>query len=357
MRALNEIISQFPDIESSSFKKPGERSFNVILFLVIIFSFTSQYTFCQNTKEELNSTFTWFRNNPPKSDGSNFQSRREKTTLLDKYGWQLSNDTWTLYRSCWPGDPAKLSDLENSNPILGYLRQTVDKSVDEIKNTRITQGVIIWKLYNMGYVIKTKDACFAIDLVQPDSKRLVEILDFAIVSHAHADHFDKDFVKAMVERGKTVYSPFYEQGTVIKSTGEFNFKEVSLRFTMNMQGNIPVIVSQINCGPSAKNYTIYDIADARELATLNPTRHVNLFILHIANGLDIFDAVDQVKPDATIYDHIMEFGHPIGKYRWSYDFTYNKIERQNHASSYVLTWGEKLEIGVTPRTYSDMKNE
>ena len=89
----------------------------------------------------------------------------------------------------------------------------------------------------MGYVIKTKDACFAIDLVQPDSKRLVEILDFAIVSHAHADHFDKDFVKAMVERGKTVYSPFYEQGTVIKSTGEFNFKEVSLRFTMNMQGN------------------------------------------------------------------------------------------------------------------------
>ena len=108
MRALNEIISQFPDIESSSFKKPGERSFNVILFLVNIFSFTSQYTFCQNTKEELNSTFTWFRNNPPKSDGSNFQSRREKTTLLDKYGWQLSNDTWTLYRFLLAGRSGKV---------------------------------------------------------------------------------------------------------------------------------------------------------------------------------------------------------------------------------------------------------
>ena len=115
---------------------------------------------------------------------------------------------------------------------------------------------------------------------------------------------------------------------------------------MNDQGGVPVIVSQIDCGPAANNYTIYDIADARILEQLNPTRPVNLFILHIANALNVFDAVNKVKPDVTIYDHVMELGHPVDKYRWSYEFTYDKIKNQPPASSYVLTWGERLDIGI-----------
>ena len=301
----------------------------------------------QSEHDELDSTYRWFRNNPPKADGSNFQSRWEKTALLDKYGWKLSNATWSLYRSFWVKDPIKAVDLENANPILYYIRQAFDKSVNEIKGTKIKHGVIIWKLYNMGYIVKTKDACFAIDLVQSCSNQLVDILDFAIVSHIHSDHNNKDFLNAMVKAGKKVYSPFYDQGTVINSTNEFSFGEVNIRFTTNMQANIPVIVSQINCGPDADNYTIYDIADARLLANLNPTMHVNLLILHIANGLNIFEVVDKIKPDATIYDHVMELGHAIDNSRWSYNYTYNKIQHQPHSSSYVLTCGERLEIGVT----------
>jgi hypothetical protein len=293
---------------------------------------------------ELDSTFSWFRQNPPNPDGSNFLSRWEKTKPLDKYGMMISNQTWNIYRKSWINNPAEATKLENSNPILYYLREAVDHSVAEIKSTVVKHGAVIWKLYNMGYVVKTKDACFAIDLNQPGSEKLADVLDFVIASHVHSDHHNTALLDAMVKAGKPVYSPFYAKGTLISATKEITFGEVKVRFTMNEQADVPVIVSEINCGSTADNYTIYHIADARSLVDLNPTRPINLFILHIANALDVFDAVARVKPDMTVYDHVMELGHGIGKYRWSYQFTYNKIRKQSTASSCVLTWGERLEV-------------
>ncbi len=133
---------------------------------------------------------------------------------------------------------------------------------------------------------------------------------------------------------------------MINSTQEFNFGEVNVRFTMNDQRGYPVIVSQIDCGISAGNYTLYHIADSRILEDLNPTRKVDLLVLHISNAINIFDVIDRVKPVATAFDHVMELGHPVGRYRWSYDFTYNKIKSLPPASSFVLTWGERMDIGV-----------
>ena len=297
-------------------------------------------------RDELDSTFSWFRKNPPSTDGSNFLSRWKKTALLDKCGSQISNDTWNLYRSHWINNPAEAANMEGSNPILYYLRGAVDKSVSEIRAAKVKRGAIIWKLYNMGYIIKTKDACFGIDLNQPGSEKLVDLLDFVIASHIHSDHHNIALLNAMVMAGKPVYSPFYTKGTLISSTREFTFGELNVRFTMNKQADVPVIVSQINCGPAANNYTIYHIADSRSLADLNPDRHVNLFILHIENAIDVFEAVARVKPDITVYDHAMELGHAVDKWRWSYEFTCNKIKDLPHASSWVLTWGEKLEVGV-----------
>lgn len=83
-------------------------------------SFIPKYTFGKRVRNQLDSTFKWFRNNPPMADGSNFQSRWEKTALLDKFGWQTSNKTWNLYRSYWIDDPIKVSNIGNSNPILYY---------------------------------------------------------------------------------------------------------------------------------------------------------------------------------------------------------------------------------------------
>lgn len=326
----------------------------ISLILLSLFFFTAKG---QNTKEPsataseidqaLDSTFRWFRHHPFENKEDNFASRWQKTALLDKYGTAISHTDWNLYRSCWGKDSAKAAEMENIHPILHYLRTAAEVSVAEIKNTKIKKGVVIWKLYNMGYVIKTRDACFAIDLVLPNSTKLADLLDFAIVSHAHGDHTDSPFLQSMVARKKAVYSPFYPSGTIIDTTRELNFGDLHIRFTMNDQGGMPVIVSQIDCGTGANRYTIYDVADARILSGLNPTGKVNLLVLHIQNGLDVFEAVDKVKPDLTVYDHVLELGHPVDKYRWTYDYTYRKLQNRDPAVGCVLTWGERLEVGVT----------
>lgn len=300
----------------------------------------------ESSFKAMDSVFTWFGQNPPNTNGSNFAARWNKAKALDNYGFRLSDTTWSIYRKNCKTNATAAARLEKANPILYYLNRATSQSIAEIRGTKVIRGAAIWKLYNMGYIVKTKDACFALDLNQRGSEALADVLDFAVVSHVHGDHNNTSFLDAMIAAGKKVYTPFYKKGTLIDTTREFNFGEVNVRFTTNMQANVPVIVAQINCGPSANNYTIYHIGDARLLEQLNPNRHINLFILHVQNDIDVFKSVARVKPDITVYDHVMELGHAVDKWRWSYQYTYNKIKNLDPAKSWVLTWGERLEVGM-----------
>jgi|GEM_PF-1925969 len=314
-----------------------------------VWSFIPTYTFSKSVFDSLNATFNWFLSNPPNTNGSNFNARWSQAAILDEYGWQCSNTAWNTYRSYWTNNASAANAMEQSNPILYYLRNADQNAFDEIRNTKVEHGVVIWAIYNMGIVVKTKDICFAEDIVARGSSVLTDILDFAIVSHVHSDHYDSPFVSAMANAGKTVYAPFNGSGlTFVDSTKmplEYNYGDVNIRFEFNHQeANIPVLVSQINLGASADGYTIYDMADARTLSALHPTRHINLFMLHIANGFDPIQASNQIKSDVTLYSHEMELGHSTAAngYRWKYSYSYNKINSQPHASSYILTWGERI---------------
>lgn len=212
----------------------------------------------------LNSTLNWFLENPPSTDGSNFEARWEQSKILDEYAWQLSHTQWKAYQSAWVNDPQLADAMEQQNPILYYLDRAEDRTFAEIERTQVEQGAVMWQLYNMGMVVKTKDATYGIDIRSRDSARLVDDLDFAIVSHRHGDHYDPAFVEAMRAAGKPVLAPFEGNGlTVIGEGSQFSAGEVTVRFTMNSQGNVPVAVSEADLGAGADHYTIYDISDAR----------------------------------------------------------------------------------------------
>lgn len=319
------------------------RKVAITLFALVCFTELAKAQQPENWKPRLDSLFTWFRQHPA-SDTLNYTARRQKSTLLDKYGWMLSAAEWKNYRQYWQADPQLTAQIEAEKPVLYYLRKSMDSVLREVKTIRVTRGVVLWKCYNMGYIVKTKDACFGIDINQPGSTQLADVLDFLIVSHGHDDHYNLPLLEAMTRLGKPVYTPFYKKGTLIDTTRTFRTGEVQARFTMNMQAETPVIVSQIDCGPSANHFTIYHIGDARLLERLTPDRPVNLLVLHIQNALDVFAAVKKIQPRLTVYDHVMELGHAVGAYRWSYDYTYNKIKDHAANNSWVLTWGERLNF-------------
>ena len=86
-----------------------------------------------------------------------------------------------------------------------------EKVMREVKATVVTRDVpAVWSVYNMGYIVKTRESLFSIDLNHRRGTEFAPILDFALVTHNHGDHWRKDFYKAMAKRGKAVFSNFLD---------------------------------------------------------------------------------------------------------------------------------------------------
>ena len=78
-----------------------------------------------------------------------------------------------------------------------------EKVMREAKATVVTGDVpAIWSVYNMGYIVKTRESLFAIDLNHRRGTEFAPMLDFALITHNHRDHWRKDFYDAMTEQGK-----------------------------------------------------------------------------------------------------------------------------------------------------------
>lgn len=92
---------------------------------------------------------------------------------------------------------------------LSAVESAFDKVVREAKDTVVKGDVpAVWSVYNMGYIVKTRESLFSIDLKHRRARSLVQLLDFALVTHKHGDHFDGSFCRAMDEVSKPLVSSF-----------------------------------------------------------------------------------------------------------------------------------------------------
>ena len=79
---------------------------------------------------------------------------------------------------------------KTSNPVLKYYDQSLERLCNDIPATKAAEGtVVIWYLYNMGFVIKTPTVCFGIDIHHRHAEKLEPFLDFLAVTHNHNDHY------------------------------------------------------------------------------------------------------------------------------------------------------------------------
>ena len=61
----------------------------------------------------------------------------------------------------------------------------------------------VWSVYNMGYIVKTRRSLFSIDLVHRRDAEFAPLLDFALITHNHGDHWRKGFYGAVNGWGRT----------------------------------------------------------------------------------------------------------------------------------------------------------
>ncbi len=231
--------------------------------------------------------------------------------------------------------------------ILYYYDKALEHVLKEIPEQEVDEGTIVmWQLYNMGYIVKTPSHCFGIDIFHKNATELVPYLDFLLITHEHSDHYAPSLIPAMTKAGKAVYSNFVENE--FKITGTQNMKVMD---DIEIETNIVdhntklrsfVVSYQIDCGKASGNCVIMHIGDCFNADQLQPTKDVDIFIPHLAVGLDMPKAIENVKPEVVLMSHIMELGHPVDKWRWSYEYGVARCKELAHKKVYLPVWGEKV---------------
>lgn len=105
-------------------------------------------------------------------------------------------------------------------PIQQYFRAQVDKVIRELETTKVEKGVSIWKIYDMGFIARTKTVTLAFDLVSgntsgsPDFamspeqvEKLAKQCNALLITHRHPDHADKGIAEKFISLDLPVVAP------------------------------------------------------------------------------------------------------------------------------------------------------
>ena len=134
---------------------------------------------------------------------------------------------------------AVLHDQYTANriPVQQFYRNRLENALSEIENAKIENGAKIWKLYNMGFIVKTKSVTLAFDFVRGTTAgskdfeltdeimdRFVAQCDVLFISHWHSDHIDIKVAQTFIDQGKPVVAaeqlwknkPIYHKITHLK---------------------------------------------------------------------------------------------------------------------------------------------
>ncbi len=102
-----------------------------------------------------------------------------------------------------------------------FYRQRMERAVSNIEKTEVTEGLRVWKLYNLGFLLRSPSVSFAFDIVPgpplksaPDFQlskewmhRLVSQSDALFISHEHDDHANPEVARLFLDAGKPVIAP------------------------------------------------------------------------------------------------------------------------------------------------------
>ena len=252
-------------------------------------------------------------------------SAKEEAVLKQ---WQTETDlaTSALYgKYLGDGNTRSLASLEK-------LEAAFEKVLREAKETVVTTDApAVWSVYNMGYVVKTRESLFAIDLVHRRAKEFAPLLDFALITHNHGDHWRPDLYGAMNGSGKTVVSNFLDnygaadwrkggsawhlRGGYIRGVKEFRSRDVEIRTSLIDHNSYLIDFTtafEIKIG-DFRLYHTGDSGSGTEPKLNTVWGRPDLWLFFPGCGIDVAKAVQKVNPRRVVFGHLWELGHKTGR--------------------------------------------
>ncbi len=251
------------------------------------------------------------------------------------------------------------------------------KSLESIKATNVDSGVVVWNVYNMAYIVKSKDIIIAFDLVLlPDCmikegemeehkkvlSEMVNLCDILFVSHNHEDHYDNYVAQEFLSQNKPVIAEdhifidkdFYNKITHVTRNGkEIHFsvpgveKKLALRIYPGHQAIAADAAMNDNFAVVTlpNNITIAHSGDQSwgpDFSWLDTMKNdVNIDILMVNTWTaDPDRLVKGLNPKVILPGHVNEMDHTILG-RVPYWKSY-KVWKNSEAKTIQLFWGESF---------------
>lgn len=239
---------------------------------------------------------------------------------------------------------------KSSNPALQFYDLCLDRLAEDIPRTEVRPGtVVIWYLYNMGFVIKTPTVCFGVDIHHRRAVKLAGVLDFSVTTHNHDDHWSMPLLNTLNDNGKPLVTNFYPNLFYTKARsfthnisgvtihcGEADHKPTLKKFTMPME---------IVCPTGDKQFVFFTSGDCWSHEFLEKkSEKIDLYAVHPRCGMKAVNAALKLHPQLTFIAHLHELGHDINVWRWKFADGRSELEEfsKNGQAAYVPVWGEKF---------------
>ncbi len=259
----------------------------------------------------------------------------------------------------------------NRPAVQKFLQKRIDLSVKELQQTNLKEGAMIWKLYNHGFIIRTRNITFAYDLVRAHSakaegfsiddhvmKQLVDQCDALFISHSHRDHADLWVAQSFISQNKPVVAPpdvWYDETIYQKITHIKRESHVSQTLKIqngkhqltvinypghqanNVENNVLLVytpdgMSFVQTGDQSGPITDWDWVD-------EAGKHNKVDVIFPNCWTpDIHRMIKGFQPQLLITGHENEMGHTID-HRESNWLTYTRL-KGSAVPFLLLAWGE-----------------
>jgi L-ascorbate metabolism protein UlaG (beta-lactamase superfamily) len=267
-------------------------------------------------------------------------------------------------------------------PVQHFFHTQVEKVITELENTDISEGVTIWKVYNMGFIAKTKSVTIAFDLVTGETsgskdfkmnkneiKRLVNQCDVLFISHWHPDHAElrvaKQFLKLglpviapdQVWKNDPIHSEILQMERIAHKTQKLQLKEHSLDVVIIYPGHQGKRhINNVVLVTTPEGITIAHMGDQLnegdfmiDYEWIDEVYKYNSVDIMMPNAwtMDILRQVKGFNPKLVMPGHELELGHTVWDRLpyWGDDEYLELNYAELKASEYpvvALIWGESF---------------
>ncbi|MBR4617195.1 MAG: MBL fold metallo-hydrolase [Kiritimatiellae bacterium] len=277
---------------------------------------------------------------------------KSENDIIDTWQKQterVSADTFNRYFA--DGKTRRLTSLRK-------LEEAFDKVLREVRETEVGDVPAVWHIYNMGVIVKTRESLFSIDLHHRRAVEFAPLLDFALITHNHDDHWRHDFYDAMNRSGKTVVSSFLDNyGAVNWKDGSknwassggyhpgvctFRIRDVEIR-TTHVDHNTYLVDFTTAYEIRVGNWVFYHTGDCGSAAKFETIwGRPDLWLFFPGCGVDVADAIRRIQPKKLCFGHLWELAHKSGRLDAPLIRKALAAARSAGASPTLALWGDRL---------------